>query len=560
MWAAAGGGLLVAVAVLLLQLPVLLVDPFFVAVTTAATAASVALGVHLALDGERVTGAAFAIGGLLWVPLAVDPITPWGPIVAWASTGLPAVPLGIGILGYRRQRPMDPAERAFPAVALLLTAGLRIAVAPFVDATELGYPPGTWWPAHWAGHLPPSAAIGICRVGMIVLAVYLGVLGLRILRGGSWLRRRQLRPVLVPALLLITAVGVLQVVALLMTGGPTRRTGLIVAGVLVLGFTAGIPLGVAVRHLLGFPSARRLPRVRTPETAAAYVCELTGDPTAELLYCAPDGELLDGSGQRRSLTDVSEAGRFRVWVLGADGGRVGLLTAGPALWGDPDAVQELVRGIAVVAESARPSVLLRTRIAQLTALRVAEELAFSAARERFRRDLHDGLQQTIAAARMDLDGLHEAALGDAEAVVAGLEAKMATALAQVQTLGQDWSPPELESGLDAAIERAAAALRLRARVSVTGAGLGLLTLPVYYLVREALTNVTKHARAESVDVLVGSDGRTVEIVVSDDGRGGATAGPGIATMRSRIEELGGKLTLDSPPEVGTTLRASIPCV
>ena len=56
------------------------------------------------------------------------------------------------------------------------------------------------------------------------------------------------------------------------------------------------------------------------------------------------------------------------------------------------------------------------------------------------------------------------------------------------------------------------------------------------------------------------DGRTVEIVVSDDGRGGAIPGQGIADMRGRIEELGGSLTLDSPPEMGTTLRASIPCV
>jgi signal transduction histidine kinase len=561
-WAAAGAAVLAAAAALLVQAPLLLVDPVPVTVTAAVAAATVALGVHLALGGERLAGTAFAAGGLLWTLHALEALVPWGASVAWTTGGLPVVALGVGIIGYHRERPRDAVERAFPVVALLLTTGARIAVMPFVDATALGAQPGAWWPAPWAGVLPQAAALGICRACLVVLAVHIGVLGLRILRGASGPRRQRLRPVLVPALLLVAAIGCLNVVGLVVRGEQSWRNGVVVAGVLVLVFTAGVPLAVAARRRFGSRAARRLPRARTPETVTAYVRRLTDDPTAEMLYWSPDGGLLDGAGRRRNLAEETRPGRFWAWVLGADGGRVGLLTAAPALWGDPETVQELVRGVAVIAESAAPSVLLRRRVAQLTALRVAEELAFTEARERFRRDLHDGLHQTIAAARMDLDGLHDVALGDAEAVVAGLEAKMVTALAQVQSLGQGSAPPELDSALAAAIEGAATRLRLPARVTVTGDRLGVLAMPAYFLVREALTNVVKHARAGSVEVGVRSDGRAVEIVVSDDGRGGAAEGPegGIGDMRRRVEELGGSLTLDSPPGHGTTLRASIPCV
>ena len=566
-WAPVGCGVLAAAAALLLQVPLLPVDPVFVAVITAAAAATIALGVHFVLGGERVSGAAFVAGGLLWPLLGLDAHPPWGPVVAWATTGLPGMALGVGILAYRRERPLSPTDRVFPGVALLLTTGLRITVLPFVDATALGFPPGTWWPAPWPGALSTAAAFGICRFGLLALTVYLGVLCVRILRGGSWLWQRRLRPVVVPALLLATAVAGVEAGALLLGDALPRRTGAVATGALALAFAVGIPLGIAARRRFGSRAAGRLPRVRTPETVTAYVHEVTGDPTAELLYWSPNGErvegdLLDGSGHRRSLADETRPGRFRAWVLGASGARVGLLTAGPALCGTPDAAVELVRGMAVLAESARPTVLLRMRIAQLTALRVAEELAFTEARERFRRDLHDGLHQTIAAARMDLDGLQDVALGEAEALVTGLEAKMVTALAQVQSLGQGTVPPELDTELAAAIERAATRLRLPATVSVTGARLGLLNLPVYYLVRGALTNAVKHAGTGSVEVRVRSDGRTVEIEVSDDGRGGATVGPGggIGDLRRRVEDLGGSLSLHSSPEAGATLKASIPCV
>jgi signal transduction histidine kinase len=543
---------------LLLQLPLLPGEPLFVLVSVAVVAGVSVVGGMLARSGERATGLAFAAGGLLWSTLGLDGQLPWGPIVSWVSTGVSAIALGIGITHYRR-RPLGLVERAVPFVGLLLTVGARLVMVPLLDHAALGFPAAAWWPAPWAGALGPVTALEVSRATLLVLAGYVVLLGWRAARpagrGGRW----RLWPVLLAATALAVAVAGVQLVSLLLGGQLGRHAAAVLTGITVLGAVVCIPLGGALRRWFGVGSARRLPRVRTPETAVGYVRQLTGDPTAELLYAAPDGALLDGTGRPRPVAEEIRPGRFCAWVRG-DAERLALLTADPALGADPDAVREWVQALSVVAESARPSVLLRSRLARSTARREAEAMAYAEERERFRRDLHDGLHQTIAAARMDLDGLHGLAPSAAEAVVAGLEAKMTTALTQVQSLGGAPVPTTAETALDAAIEAAATRLRLRAAVRVSGDRLGLLTLPVFLLVREAMTNVAKHAGTAAVEVGVRCDGRSVEIEVRDAGRGGAVAGRGIGEVRRRVEELDGTVTLESPRERGTTLRASIPCV
>jgi signal transduction histidine kinase len=82
----------------------------------------------------------------------------------------------------------------------------------------------------------------------------------------------------------------------------------------------------------------------------------------------------------------------------------------------------------------------------------------------------------------------------------------------------------------------------------------------YYLVAEALTNASRHARATYVRVDVARDDAGVLVEVSDDGVGGADAsvGSGLRGLRDRVEALGGRLEVDSPVGAGTTVRARIP--
>jgi signal transduction histidine kinase len=82
----------------------------------------------------------------------------------------------------------------------------------------------------------------------------------------------------------------------------------------------------------------------------------------------------------------------------------------------------------------------------------------------------------------------------------------------------------------------------------------------YYTVAEALTNAAKHAQATVVDVQVDSGDGHLRIQVHDDGRGGADllGGSGLLGLKDRVEALGGRITLDSPPGAGTTLHIELP--
>ena len=83
---------------------------------------------------------------------------------------------------------------------------------------------------------------------------------------------------------------------------------------------------------------------------------------------------------------------------------------------------------------------------------------------------------------------------------------------------------------------------------------------MYYTVAEALTNVAKHAHATAATVGIAVDDGVVVVEVSDHGVGGAggASGSGLRGLADRVEALGGRLRLESPPAGGTVLRAEIP--
>jgi two-component system, NarL family, sensor histidine kinase DesK len=189
-------------------------------------------------------------------------------------------------------------------------------------------------------------------------------------------------------------------------------------------------------------------------------------------------------------------------------------------------------------------------------------LAATAERERIGRDLHDLLGHTLSLITLKLElsrklferdpagsrrELEEAervarhALAEVRSAVTGIRSTdLAAELASARLMLEssqvhfeydgppDALPPEIERGLA-------------------------------LLLREAVTNIARHAQASRVRVEFVREPRVVQVCVADDGRGGIDGdGNGLAGMRDRVRALGGTLSIESPRGKGTKLLVRVP--
>ena len=213
----------------------------------------------------------------------------------------------------------------------------------------------------------------------------------------------------------------------------------------------------------------------------------------------------------------------------------------------------------------------QTGLRKDAALRLSHDevrrLASLAERERIGRDLHDLLGHTLSlvALKSDLAArLVERDPAAARGEIAGVSRVARDALAQVRSA---------VSGIRAAglaAELASAKLLLECdgvalRHDWDEQGLPGAALPppvetaLAMVLREAATNIQRHARARHAEVVLRADGDGVALRISDDGRGGALVpGNGLAGMRERVEALGGQLRIGAGDVRGTVLEAWLP--
>jgi PAS domain S-box-containing protein len=187
-------------------------------------------------------------------------------------------------------------------------------------------------------------------------------------------------------------------------------------------------------------------------------------------------------------------------------------------------------------------------------------------RRRLERNLHDGAQQYLnaLAAKLRLASVRVADGPDAVGPILNeAQGDLAIAVEELRELARGIHPAILtEHGLGPAV--AALADRSPLRVSITRVPEGRLdeTLEVaaYYVVAEGLTNIAKYAHADQARVSVVQKQRSLVVEVADDGIGGAdmSKGSGLRGLADRVEALGGRLVVDSPPGAGTRLRVEIP--
>jgi signal transduction histidine kinase len=291
-----------------------------------------------------------------------------------------------------------------------------------------------------------------------------------------------------------------------------------------------------------------------------------GDPSLELAFWFPaEGRYVDSSGRPVELPD-SSAGRLST-VVERDGQPIAMLIHDAALEHNAELVDSVCAAAGLTLENERLQAELRARLAELQASRGRLVEATDAERRRIERDLHDGTQQRLVSIAMSL-GLLESKLpassDEARPIVHGARAALTAALAELRDLTQGIHPTILvERGLPAALDELCNRSALPAHLHVTlDARLpGQVESAAYFFVSEALTNAAKHSHASEIRVAVARDGALLTVEVADDGIGGAAggSGSGLRGLADRVEALGGRLTVSSPPGRGTTLRAEIPC-
>ena len=204
--------------------------------------------------------------------------------------------------------------------------------------------------------------------------------------------------------------------------------------------------------------------------------------------------------------------------------------------------------------------------AALTASRARIVATADAIRWRIERDLHDSAQQRLVSLALQLRAAQATVAPDAGELAGQLDdlaTGLGEALEELREIARGVHPAALaEGGLRPALRALArrSAVPVRIDVRVDERLPEQVELAAYYAVAEALTNTAKHAAASGVNVEVEASQGILRIEVRDDGRGGATFahGSGLVGLKDRVEALGGKLSLRSPPGAGTTVAISLP--
>lgn len=227
----------------------------------------------------------------------------------------------------------------------------------------------------------------------------------------------------------------------------------------------------------------------------------------------------------------------------------------PAIW-IPAIVGSLVVGLTNIHFGEVNRQNARLRLAQDE----VERLARSAERERIGRDLHDLLGHTLSLiavkselARRLIDRDPPRAAREIDDVLRVARESLSEVRKAVAGFRQRDLPAELAAAR-LALEAAGVALEADAPALALGAEPeAALSLAL----REAITNVVRHAGATRCRVALGAEAGVARLVVEDDGRGGPVReGSGLSGMRERIEALGGRLVVDG--RIGTRVEVTLP--
>jgi len=412
-----------------------------------------------------------------------------------------------------------------------------------------------------------GAASAVDWVQRVILVSSLGVLAVVLAR--RWARARgPLRRALAPVLVGAATVAVLALTYLLeKLGTPVdalRSIGLVMLAAVPLVFLAGLLRARLARSAIG----DLLVDLREPAEPGALrdaLARALRDPTLELAYWVPEYAGYVGT-RGEAVTLPGDHGDRVATLVERGGAPVAALVHDASLRDEPELVGAVTSAAGIALENERLQADLRARLGELRGSRARIVEAGDTERRRLERDLHDGAQQRLVSLSIVLRLLAGKLPADsAEArLLETARAELNAGLEELRGLAQGIHPAVLsDHGLAVALESlvARAPLQVALRMDFDERLAPPVEVAAYYLVAEGLTNVAKYAHAQGASVRLARTNGDLSVEVADDGRGGAdpAGGSGLRGLADRVEALGGRLRVTSPPGGGTRLRAEIPC-
>ena len=204
--------------------------------------------------------------------------------------------------------------------------------------------------------------------------------------------------------------------------------------------------------------------------------------------------------------------------------------------------------------------------AEVAASRARIVAAADDTRRRIERDLHDGTQQRLVSLALELRLAQSgvpAELSTLHAELGRIAAELDGAIDDLREISRGIHPAILsEGGLGPALRTLArrSAVPVELDAPADSRFPAQIEVAAYYVVSEALTNTTKHARASRASIVVEERDGTLHLSVGDDGIGGAepAQGSGLLGLRDRVEALGGSIHVSSPRGGGTLVAVELP--
>jgi signal transduction histidine kinase len=289
------------------------------------------------------------------------------------------------------------------------------------------------------------------------------------------------------------------------------------------------------------------------------------DPSLTLAYWLPEFETWADLEGQPVVLPAEDSERATTLIYG-EGVKLAALVHDRSLNEEPELLDAVSAAAGIALENGRLHSELHARLQELRGSRERVIEAGQKERQRLERNLHDGAQQRLIALSLDLRRL-EQGLGadpDSRARLDQARQEIALSLEELRAIASGIHPAVVSGhGLAVALESLAARATLPVRLTVTLEERVSESVEVaaYYVVSESLANIAKHAQATTATVEVGRINGDLTVEIVDDGVGGADSerGTGLRGLADRVEALGGRLRVWTPPGGGTRVRADMPC-